>query len=109
MDMHLVRPLLAIVSLASSFILPRPAGLEWYVAASCSCLSASSTHTLQVIQLLIPLNSLVGHGGRGSASKNVQVYVRVRPPNDRELVSEGYTNGSHGMQTAPKVTAIPQK
>ncbi|KAK3821880.1 MAG: hypothetical protein J3Q66DRAFT_334558 [Benniella sp.] len=46
-------------------------------------------------------------GSWGGASENVQVYVRVRPLNERELVSEGYTNGSQGMQTTPKVAAIP--
>ncbi|KAF9434297.1 Kinesin-like protein kif15, partial [Entomortierella beljakovae] len=41
------------------------------------------------------------------ASEHVKVYVRVRPPNDRELASEGYTSSSQGNQNSPTVSTLP--
>ncbi|KAF8961465.1 Kinesin-like protein kif15, partial [Entomortierella lignicola] len=41
------------------------------------------------------------------ASEHVKVYVRIRPLNERELASEGYTGSSQGSQSTPTVSVLP--
>ncbi|KAG0328181.1 Kinesin-like protein kif15 [Dissophora globulifera] len=38
-------------------------------------------------------------------SEHVKVYVRVRPPNERELASDAYTSSSQGSQNYPTITS----
>ncbi|KAI8358790.1 hypothetical protein B0O80DRAFT_441452 [Mortierella sp. GBAus27b] len=47
-------------------------------------------------------------GGAPHGSENVKVYVRVRPPNERELASEGYSSSSwsQGSQSPPTVSVV---
>ncbi|KAI1318998.1 Kinesin-like protein kif15 [Mortierella claussenii] len=40
------------------------------------------------------------------ASEHVKVYVRIRPPNERELASEGYTGSSQGTQNSSTVSVV---